>query len=398
MRAFTPCSSGAEARFAMASRWSTVLASPLRTLADACVFQPLSAPVPADDAAFAARKGMLRLAVRTARRAWLLRLSGQTRWLTAELDPGWRRLLWIHEGMPQIGDALMDLAPRSLLVERGIHVDLFAAPHIAALFEHDAWFTRSLSQPCEVGAQDYDAAIVMSHDRKSLAIKRARLPALPWVSIQGFYGGPDFHRGRFSAQRIADLLRITLSPDALAWHARQKLCLKHDTGTAPDAPRVDNAIAFAMGGVHAERTYHRWPELVKALAARGIRRFILVGARNGRESADRLIACAGADVEVLDRVGRTSLSEAQRLFDGSAAVVCPDGGLMHLALTTSAPVVAMFSSAIQPDWRLPAPFVGAALQSPTTEVDGISPEVVADAVQALLGQRSRARPALSNGV
>src|SRR5262249_15204214 len=87
-------------------------------LAQACVQQPTRG-IPADDGPFRARKGLWKLAVRTGRRQLLLASSGQLPLLRQRIDPAWRRLLWVHEGMPQIGDALMDLAPRSLLVEHG---------------------------------------------------------------------------------------------------------------------------------------------------------------------------------------------------------------------------------------------------------------------------------------
>lgn len=362
--------------------WREALTAPLRALADACVRQPLSVPVPADDAAFAARKGTLRLAMRTARRAVLLRLSGQRRHLKTYLAPAAHRLLWIHEGMPQIGDALMDLAPRSLLVEQGFILDLFAAPHIASLFEGDAYFARVLCAPDAVRADDYDAVIVLSHDRKALRLKRARLAALPWVSLHGWYGGPDFHRARFATRRLADLLGLTPAAADFARHSAQKLLLPADLADPVDGAAHDR-IALALGGVWPARTYHRWAELVSLMSMRGQRRFVLVGGANGRELADALIARFGAELDLQDGVGRASLREAQALFARAAVVVVADGGLMHLALTTSTPVVALFNSAIRPEWRLPTVLNGIALQSAGAAVDDIAAESIANAVERL---------------
>jgi len=352
-----------------------------RSLARASVRQPLRVPVPADDEAFAARKGAARLALRTARRALLLRISGQQRHLQTRLAQSWRRLLWIHEGMPQIGDALMDLAPRSLLTESGFQVDLFAAPHIAQLFAGDAWFGRVISDPADLQADRYDAAIVLSHDHKAMRLKRDRLAALPWVSLQGFYGGPDFHRARFATQRLCDLLDLTLAPEVFARHSAQKL--------SPSPSQLGLAaagcVALVLGGVWPERTYTRWWELVEALRAQGSDRLLLLGAANGREMADRILARGQGLLEMHDHVGRTSLREAQGLIARSALVVCADGGLMHLALTTPAPVVALFGAAIRPEWRLPIGRSGNALQSEVREVDGVSPQRVAEAVRRVIG-------------
>jgi Glycosyltransferase family 9 (heptosyltransferase) len=358
--------------------------APLRALAEASVRQPLSAPVPDDGPAFAARKGIASLALRTLRRGLLLRASGQRPMLRTQFEPAWKRLLWIHEGMPQIGDALMDLAPRSLLVERGLQVDLFAAPHIASLFAGDPWFTRSLHRAGDVHAADYDAAIVLSHDRKALRLKQHRLAALPWVSLQGFYGGPDFHRALFATHRLADLLGITLPPSALARHAAQKLAVDPAAAAvaASTCPAAD-AITFALGGVWPERTYRHWPELLRRLRVQGHERFVLLGADNGRALADDLLAAADG-AEVCDRVGRTSLAEAHALIARSAVAICADGGLMHLALASRTPTVALFNHAIDPAWRLPPEPNAVALRSATHEVDGIAPEHIAEAVATLL--------------
>ena len=340
------------------------------------------------DTGFAARKGALRLAVRTVRRALLLQLSGQRASLRPRLERRWKRLLWIHEGMPQIGDALMDLAPRSLLVEQGFTLDLFAAPHIAELFDGDAFFAHVLSAPQAVRAENYDAVIVLSHDRKSLRLKRAKLAALPWVSLHGFYGGPDFHRARFATRRLADLLGLAPSGADFARHSAQKLALPCDPcDPVGGSPR--NAVALALGGVWPERTYRRWAELLGLLHDRGLRRVVLVGGANGRGLADALIARFGTDLELHDAVGKTTLREAQTLFARSAVVVAADGGLMHLALTTTTPLVALFGAAIQPEWRLPAPLNGVALQSTGAAVDGIAPLTIAGAVSRLSGAATR---------
>ncbi|HKX42720.1 MAG TPA: glycosyltransferase family 9 protein [Burkholderiaceae bacterium] len=370
------------------SIWRELLRSPPRTLAEASVRQRLSVLVPADDTAFAARKGTLKLALRTARRALLLQASGQLRTLHSRLAPEWRRLLWIHEGMPQIGDALMDLAPRSLLVERGIHVDLYAGRHIAELFEHDTWFGRSLWRAEDVHAADYDAAIVLSHDRKALRLKRTRLAVLPWVSLQGFYGGPDFHRARFATTRLADLLGLALTNGEHARHSAQKLPLSA-TAVARAAALWRTApgpsIALALGGVWPQRTYHRWHEVLALLSERGWHgRVVLLGSANGRELADRLAGDVPHGLELLDLIGRTTLPEAQALIARCSAAACADGGLMHLAFATGVPVVALFNAAIDPQWRVPAAMKGVALASAGEEVDGIAPSAVADAIENAL--------------
>ena len=360
--------------------------SPLRALAEACVQQPLRLPVPDDAAGFAARKGPWRMALRTARHHLLLRCSGQLPTLRQCIKPGWSRVLWIHEGMPQIGDALMDLAPRSLLAERGMQVDLFASEHIATLFERDAWFAHSLHRPDDVRVENYDVAIVLSHDHKARVSKRARVATLPWVSLQGFYGGPDFHRARFVTQRLADLLSQRLAPEEFAWHSAQKLRVKPEAADwAAHVQAAPGGVALVLGGVWPARTYRHWVEILSALYTYGMRSFVLIGSANGRAMADQLAAHCAADMTLADFVGRTTLPQAHALLAQSAAVVCTDGGLMHLALTTTTPVVALFNTEISPEWRFPVHVQGIGLRSPGHEVSEIAPELIAEATAMLLG-------------
>ena len=359
-------------------------------LAEACVQQPLSQPVPADDG-FRARKGMLKLATRTARRQWLLGLSGQAPLLRERIAPAWRRALWVHQGMPQIGDAMMDLAPRSLLADHGLAVDLFAAPHIAALFEGDPWFRRVLSRPDEIRPEHYDFVIALSHDRKSWRLKRERLPELPWVSLHGYYDGPDFHRARFATRRLGDLLGLTLDDEALALHSAQKLHLRDASSRwAADQAGPLPGVALALGGVHAERTYRRWPAVAERLIERGVRHLLLLGSDNGRALADALVAAVAGRIPVLDLVGRATLHQTHAVFAAARVAVCADGGLMHLALATPTPAVSLFTAAIDPQWRLPLGRRGTSLVSTSNSVADIAPQAIAEAALAALGNEGPA--------
>lgn len=370
------------------------LAAPawLRGLAQDCWRQPLSQPVP-DDAGFARRKSLASLLVRSLRRRLQLRLSGQQALRHERLQPGWKRLLWLHEGMPQIGDALMDLAPRSLLAEAGYQVDLLAPPQLAALFAADPWFRRVLpADQAPPPADHYDAVILLSDDRRSLQFKRQHLAGLPWLSLHGLYNGPDFHRGRFSAQRHADWLGLHLPAAALARHARQKLALNPAAAQwAQQQPPAHGAVLLALGGVVAARSYSHWPAVVAALRQLGLRQWVLVGNANGRSAADAVLAAAQPGDQVLDLVGRTNLQQVHALATSARAVLCCDGGLMHLALCTQTPVLGLFSADIQPAWRLPVGQENRSLQAPTCSVSSLGPAQVAKALQRLLASTASAR-------
>jgi heptosyltransferase-2 len=359
------------------------MVSALQALVRRGMTQPIAAPVAADDERFLAVKGTGRVAFRVARRQLEVALSGQGRHECAAIDPAWRRGLWIHAEAPQIGDALMDLAPRSLLAERGIALDLLAAPASAALFAGDAYFGHVLVDADEAPAAAYDFAIVDSRCWKALAWKRRRWPRLPWVSLKGDYLAYDYHRGLLATRRLAALLGMELDGAAEARHAQQKLRLRREValpeGVAP------GAVALALGGVRAERSYAGWPEVAARLHGRGVGPFVLLGSGNGeamaREVRERLPAH-----RCVDLVGRTDLHTTRRAMVEASVVLAADGGLMHLALTTPTPLVALFDASIDPAWRLPPAFAGQALRANEPRVSAIAPEQVEAAALAVLGR------------
>ncbi len=351
--------------------------------------QPVAPPVPADDAHFRASKGDLRAALRLLRRRLETVLSGQRRHERSRIDPAWRRALWIHAEAPQIGDALMDLAPRSLLVERGIAVDLLAPAATASVFDGDLHFRRVRVDPTRLRAGDYDFAIVDSRCWKALAGKRRACRALPWVSLKGDYLAYDYHRALLATRRLAGLLGVELDADAEARHACQKLSLRD--AAAPAAEPTPTTVALALGGVRAERTYAGWPEVAAGLRARGVGRFVLLGSENGRAMADA-VRQRLPEGSCIDIVGRCDLHATRQAMVGARVVLAADGGLMHLALTTPTPLVALFDAGIDPAWRLPPGFAGRVLRAHAGTVSAIDPGQVETAALELLG---RPAPALS---
>ena len=347
----------------------------LRELALLSATQPLGQPVPGESAeTYLAQVGQFKAARRVALRRCALWWSGQHRLKLDAFPAGAKRVLWVYFGENQVGDALMDLAPRSLLAEQGLQVDLYAAPVVTALFEGDPWFGRVASDAEAFAGVDYDCAIVLSNKHRPLKPKTRGFARLPWVSLHEYFTGPNFHRGLFAARRLADLARVDVNAPDLERHARQKL---GPVPAVPDSQASDGAIALVMGGVHAGRSYRHWQAVVQELVAAGQRRFALVGSGNGAEQAGALVQSFAGRVEINDFTGRLTLAQTRAVLDSAAVTASPDGGLMHLALTTRCALVALFTAQIAPQWRLPATGTSAALRSATNDVSDIPPQQVA---------------------
>jgi hypothetical protein len=365
------------------------LPEPIRRMAHESVTQPLASPVASNAAAYLAEVGEHKLGWRAFRRELVYGLSGQERYRIDRLCDGCRRGLWMYFGVPQIGDALMDLAPRSLFADAGVAVDLVTHAHLTDLFRGDPWFAGVLADPSAIEGAAYDFVIVPSHKHRSLKMKQRYLPRHPWFSVHARFTGPEFHRAEFAARRLADFLQLALTPEAIARHAHQKLGRASPSQGAVEAALSPNAIALALGGVREGRTYSRWPEVVHELASAGFDTFVLLGSENGKAAAREVLARRDASIRIHDFVGSTSLNACRELLSRCALAIAADGGLMHLAIAAERPVVSLFQSNILPQWRLPPSDIGLALRSATPNVSDIAPDRIAGVAREFLLARVR---------
>lgn len=332
------------------------------------ITQPLSALVSSNSEAYLAKTGLRKLGWRQLRRAVYFRISGQEKYCHLHILPAWKRGLWLYKGIPQIGDALMDLAPRSLLAHHGLSVDLYTDEHIASMFTGDPWFDKVICRPEVVRPENYDFVIVPSFKRRSLKEKISLLTKTPWISVHGFYTGPEFHRSEFAARRLSDALSDQLSSDDFFRHSRQKLRALPNGGERSGAMIK---IALVLGGVDPLRTYTRWLEVAHELGAHKAVEITLLGSANGAHTARSFEQSWRGTLH--NWVGKTTLLECRQIIEGQDAVIACDGGMMHLAVTTTTELISLFSQSVEPGWRLPPDKIATALQSTQGGVDAIEP-------------------------
>lgn len=347
------------------------------------VTQPLSRPVHSNDREYLASTATAKLGWRHWRREIYYKLSGQTRFCSDHIPAHWKRGLWLYKGIPQIGDALMDLAPRSLLHQHGIVMDLISDAHICELFVDDPWFNQVLSSNKPINAANYDFVIVPSYKRRSLGQKTGPLTKLPWVVMNGFYTGPEFNRGDFAAQRLSDVMNAELKPDQLAVHARQKLRqLEKVTAGSLQPDTLTRQVAFAIGGVDPKRTYSHWFRVAERLSRNAPLRITLLGSTDALDAARQFEK--NYQGPVVNQVGQTNLAQCRELIHQQHLLLACDSGLMHLGLTTTTPVLSLFNKSVSPLWRLPPREQTHALQSSGDAVDDIDAAEVAAAALRML--------------
>lgn len=349
---------------------------------------PFPQALPSNAAAYAARASVWSVARRRALRELNLTLHGQGPLLREHIDPQrHRRLLWIHQGTPQVGDSLMDLAARVLLKGRVARLDLLTDAHLLPLYRSDAVFSNVGSSASDLPREGYDLVMLHSMSSRSVRDKLRHFRRVPFVHVQGCYTGPEFNRTLFGFYRLAQLMGLPgAALEAVARPTMQPSPAEQAAIAALAIP--SGAIAVALGGVRDWRTYTRWIDVLHGLAATGrVPPVVLVGADNGLAMRDAIVA-AGIGLPLIDRVGRHSLGEVQALIGRCALALCADGGLLHVAHTTGTPVVALFAGEILPAYRVTSANRTTALHG-ARQVDDIAPEAVLAAALSYLSAAAR---------
>jgi len=124
-----------------------------------------------------------------------------------------KKILWINISAPSLGDSLMDLSSRVLLKDRS--VDLLTSKKNINLYKNDIFFENTYSNLTEVLNNIYDLVIVDSYSSRTLKIKNKLFPRLNYVSMFGFYNGPEVNRVLFSFYRMDFLLQNRLNTEQI---------------------------------------------------------------------------------------------------------------------------------------------------------------------------------------
>jgi len=316
---------------------------------------PFPQALPSSVVEYAQHASPWKAARRRALRSLHLRLHGQTPLLRTRIDPDvHRRVLWIHQGTPQVGDSLTDLAARALLRGTLERLDLLTDAHLLQLYRSDDVFTQVASAPDELPGP-YDLVLLHSASSRSVKDKLAHYRRVPFAHVHGFYTGPELNRTLFGYYRLAQLLGLDASEQEIDHMA----CPSMRASAAEEAAvnklgLPPGAIVMAIGGVRDWCTYQQWPQLLHGLREAGVTRpVVLIGSDNGLAMRDQIVA-ADTGLTLIDRVAQHTLGEVQAMMRRSALVICADGGLLHVAHTARVPVVTLFAGISEPRFRLTA--------------------------------------------
>lgn len=337
-----------------------------------------------DASDYLAEMGYLKIGWRAIRRNFFYFMSRQNKFHMNSIEFLGKHVVWLYFGEDQIGDSLMDLAPRSLLKEHGYTVDLITTKKIASLFNNDPWFNNVIIE-CNGLSIKYDFAIVISKKHRSLKYKIKNFKNLPWVSILESFSGPDFNRASYATQRILDLMNLNINNTSFNHHSSQKLNSNFSENNENlEFINGKKIIALCIGGVDELRIYKKWIPIINSLNEIGTNEFILIGSENGLNIAKSITQEHFENAVIYNYVGKLSIFECRNIFTISKLIICADGGLMHVAATTTTPIVSFFSTAIHPDWRLPLRENIISLSSKTEDVNDIPLNLIVSSINELI--------------
>jgi len=256
-----------------------------------------------------------------------------------------KKILWINKSAPSLGDSLMDLSSRSLLFSRD--VDLYTDEKNAHIYENDRIFKNIFYDTKNIKGQEYDLIILDSYSVRTVRIKKKLYPGTDFVSMFGFFNGPEVNRVLFSFNRLNFLLGLELSSSKIQKIARPSMSIRK----AKSIKLPKTYITIAVGGEWDYRTYNYWPEVIMRILGdyKNIK-IVLVGSENGRKCSE-LIMSKSSEKQVIDCVGKYSFRETAKIISESQIFIGCDGGLMHAANCFQRVLVPLFAR-LEPKMQL----------------------------------------------
>lgn len=243
-----------------------------------------------------------------------------------------RRILWINWSAPSLGDSLMDLSARVLLL--GHEVTLLTHPKNADLYKNDPLFSAVYSELSELirclGRGYFDLVICDAFSPRVFVRKLLVAPRTPFVGLYSYVNGFEVHRTYFAFARMRELLSI----DCAISEVRPTIALPDCSSKAPAAD-----VCVAVGGEWSFRSYDHWLPVVQWLVDRGLS-VTLVGSENGEEEAEFISSSVPS---VHSTVGQLSLPEVVGQIASCKVFIGADGGLWHIACSIPVPTVVLFA-------------------------------------------------------
>ncbi len=271
------------------------------------------------------------------------------------------RILWIFSGKNHlayrsIGDSIMDLSGRALLINKGWKIDLYTFNNLADLFAHDDVFESIYTDIKDVDVAKYDHILFTLYTPRSIRLKLKFFRPLRFSSLWKYLQiNGQYNQITYSYAAINQLFGIGLSDSEIDNIAKPYLV----TGNSIDSlmqkfkPGEPYGV-IAVGGMDQDRTYEHWLDVFELLDQDNIKikTWVLVGSANGLSYVDAVIAHSFKTLNIVSFVNEFPILQVASLIKQSSLFIGSDGGLMHVAHSTNTPTVTLFTTNVDPRYRV----------------------------------------------
>ena len=291
---------------------------------------------------FLEKKTFIKLWIKFIKRFIYIHLRGQNSLEIYNILPGHKEILWINISAPSLGDSLMDLSSRKMLVGR--KVDLFTDKKNSDLYKDDFLFSKVFHDVKQIGESRYDLVILDSYSTRSINIKLkiARLTA--FVGMFGYYNGPEVNRVLFSFHRMNHLLGYYKTQHEINEIAKCSLSISVDDQKIIEKLKLPSRyIAIAIGGEWKHRRYKNWNQVSEELFNQNLNlNIVLAGSENAKDDA-KVISDKLSKFNVFNCVSKFTFNQTAQIINQAEILLCCDGGLMHAANAFNTIIVPLFA-------------------------------------------------------
>jgi len=273
------------------------------------------------------------------------------------------RILWLFSGKDHfsyrsIGDSIMDLSGRALLKASGRKVDLLTFHNLAELFSQDDVFERIYTNINQIDVGQYDHILFTIYTPRSIRLKIQYFYSKTFSSLWKYLQiNGQYNQITYSYAAINDLFNVGLTDDEINQIAKPYLITNQTTKKIVKSLDIaDPYIVISVGGMDNSRTYEQWPEVLRLMDLKQeifkIKKVLLVGSGNGLEMANTLTNEKYETIEIVSYVNELPILQVAELINQATIFVGTDGGLMHVAHSTNTPTVTLFTTNVDPRYRL----------------------------------------------
>jgi heptosyltransferase-2 len=282
------------------------------------------------------------------------------------------RILWIFSGKNHlayrsIGDSIMDLSGRALLINQGWKIDLYTFNNLAELFTHDDVFENIYTDIKDVDVTKYDHILFTLYTPRSIRLKLRFFRPLRFSSLWKYLQiNGQYNQITYSYAAINELFDIGLSDSEIDNIAKPYLVVSNsiDSLVQKFKPCQPYGV-IAVGGMDQDRTYEHWLDVFKLLDQdkSKIKTWVLVGSANGLSYVETVIAHSFKTLNIISFVNQLPILQVASLIKQSSLFIGSDGGLMHVAHSTNTPTVTLFTTNVDPRYRVTKACYSVTIQS-----------------------------------